>query len=309
MAITTPDAVPGEVIEAAWGDAVRADLTALDSGKYAKTGGAITGAVNIAGRFDQSGGSVTLASTDFRVTRPGTARPFIGFWNDANTVRQAAVVGAADGLELACDRGPIKLMPTDGTNAAEAARLDVNNLFLGKTSSNLQTQGFELQHSGGTLRGTMSVASVSLYANHISAANVNGCMFAQFLSSGTQIGSIAQLSTTGVAYNTTSDKRLKAFTRIVDPDEAVAKLMRVEPVQFTWRGAPADGEQLGFFAQDLVNVAPEAVTVGQGEPGDADLPDGLPGFVPWSVDHSKLVPTLVAAVQALTRRIETLEAI
>lgn len=31
MAVTTPDAVPGEIIEAAWGDAVRADLTAHDN--------------------------------------------------------------------------------------------------------------------------------------------------------------------------------------------------------------------------------------------------------------------------------------
>ena len=31
MAVTTPDAVPGEVIEAAWGDAVRADLNAHET--------------------------------------------------------------------------------------------------------------------------------------------------------------------------------------------------------------------------------------------------------------------------------------
>ena len=46
MAITTPDAVPGEMIEAAWGDAVRADLQTLDAAiatKVAKAGDTMTG--------------------------------------------------------------------------------------------------------------------------------------------------------------------------------------------------------------------------------------------------------------------------
>ena len=38
MAITTGDAVPGEVIQAAWGDAVRADLLAHDTGKVGTAG-------------------------------------------------------------------------------------------------------------------------------------------------------------------------------------------------------------------------------------------------------------------------------
>lgn len=49
MAITTPDAVPGEVIEAAWGDAVRADLTALDTNKVSATGDTMTGSLTMSG--------------------------------------------------------------------------------------------------------------------------------------------------------------------------------------------------------------------------------------------------------------------
>ena len=55
MAITTPDAVPGEVIEAAWGDAVRADLqsheTALGT-KVSKAGDKTTGPIYIGTNAD-----------------------------------------------------------------------------------------------------------------------------------------------------------------------------------------------------------------------------------------------------------------
>jgi Chaperone of endosialidase len=117
---------------------------------------------------------------------------------------------------------------------------------------------------------------------------------------GTTIGSINIATSTSVSYATTSDKRLKTLTRPVDPDEAVATIAATEPVNFIFTGHPEDGEQVGFFAQDLVTYAPEAVTPGTGEPDDAE-------FTPWMVDLAKLVPTLVAAVQALTRRIQALE--
>ena len=49
MAVTTGDAVPGELIQASWGDAVRADLTALDNGKVAKAGDTMSGSLVMGG--------------------------------------------------------------------------------------------------------------------------------------------------------------------------------------------------------------------------------------------------------------------
>ena len=81
----------------------------------------------------------------------------------------------------------------------------------------------------------------------------------------------------------------------------LVKLRAMSPVHFTWNETPGDGEQIGFFAQDLNEVAPEAVTVGEGELGDLE-------FVPWGTDNSKLVPSIVAALQAIDRRVSALEA-
>lgn len=292
MAITTPDAVPGEVIEAAWGDAVRADLTALDTGKYAKAGGAITGALT------QSGGAVQLQpSTALRVSRPSSTRPSVEFYNDPFTTRYAAIVGADTGLEVLSDAGAVKLMPV----GAEQMRVDPTNVLIGKTAANFAAVGVEVAMGSGRIASTMGVANMNHLVNHISLADANGVAFVQFQRNGSAIGTISQVSTTGVAYGTTSDKRLKTMTRPVDPDEAVAKVAEMDPVHYVVTAAPADGEKTGFMAQDLLAIAPEAVVVGTGEPGE-------PEFVPWMVDLSTLVPTLVAAVQALTRRIEQLEA-
>jgi hypothetical protein len=115
------------------------------------------------------------------------------------------------------------------------------------------------------------------------------------------MGSVAvNAVNTSVVYNTTSDARLKDVVRPVEPGEALDRVLAVEPVIYLWKTAPEAGEQIGFLAQDLATVAPEAVTEGHGEPDDDD-------FVPWAVDLSTLVPTLCAAIAALTARIAQLE--
>ena len=232
MAITTPDAVPGEVIEAAWGDAVRADLISVEAGVNArvrKAGDIMTGELQIGG----------AANTDVAGLREF---PSGLLWS-------TATVGG-------------------GSTLSDA------NVWLNRTGA---SAGQPAAVGGVYQRFTRGWA--------------------------TTIGSIA-IGTGGtqVAYNTTSDKRLKSLVGPVDGDEAVAKVGALEPVAYTWNDAPEAGEQVGFFAQDVYDVAPEAVTPGEGEPGDE-------AFTPWMMDVSRLVPTLVAAVQALTRRIEELEGV
>ncbi|MDT7836450.1 tail fiber domain-containing protein [Aquabacterium sp. OR-4] len=120
-----------------------------------------------------------------------------------------------------------------------------------------------------------------------------GTAYAVWQYAGGVIGSITQSGTTGVLYNTTSDERLK--TSITAAGEAGATLDAVQVRRFHWR---ADGAltRWGFVAQELVQVLPEAVH----QPIN---PDEMMG-----VDYSKLVPLLVAEVQALRRRVAALEA-
>lgn len=119
-----------------------------------------------------------------------------------------------------------------------------------------------------------------------------------FYRSSTQIGSITQSGTTGVAYNTTSDYRLKE--NVQSMQDALAKIAQLNPVTYTWKADGSAGQ--GFIAHELQAVVPDCVT------GEKDAVDeaGNPQY--QGVDTSFLVATLVKAIQELTARVATLEA-
>ena len=55
-------------------------------------------------------------------------------------------------------------------------------------------------------------------------------------------------------------------------------------------------------------MAPEAVTVGEGEPGDMPDEEGNGGFIPWGTEVGRLVPRLVAAMQAMDNKFAEMKA-
>jgi hypothetical protein len=114
---------------------------------------------------------------------------------------------------------------------------------------------------------------------------------------GNQKGSITSTGTS-VAYNTTSDYRLKEnVTGITDGIERVKQL---NPSRFNFI-ADADTTVDGFIAHEAQTVVPEAV---HGEK-DAVDEDGNPEY--QGIDQAKLVPLLTAALQEAITKIETLE--
>jgi hypothetical protein len=146
-----------------------------------------------------------------------------------------------------------------------------------------------------------SASLPSLYSN-LTGADGTGYYQAWFLANGGIVGSITQsilASTTGsVAYNTTSDDRLKrASTPLVDSGAIIDQLA---PIRFRW-GRDDGPEDFGFSAQALHAVVPQAVTPGKGEPGDKD-------FVPWMIEHGRLEAILVAEIKALRARVAAFEA-
>lgn len=111
-----------------------------------------------------------------------------------------------------------------------------------------------------------------------------------------EIGSISSTATT-VAYNTSSDPRLKEDVQALAG--ALETIQRLRPVSYRWRADGSLGH--GFLADEVQQVVPEAVT---GEPG-AVRSDG--SVRPQQMDMSKLVPWLVGATQELTARVAALE--
>jgi hypothetical protein len=135
------------------------------------------------------------------------------------------------------------------------------------------------------------IASDSSVNNSLVLQNYNGAaggFFQLFLNSGAGVaGSISHSGSTSIAFNTTSDARLK-----IDHGRAtnLEALRGVVVHDFRWK---ADGRwDRGVFAQDAAAVFPRAVTEGtddRTESGDLARP--------WMTDYSKFVPDLIAGWQ------------
>ena len=166
-----------------------------------------------------------------------------------------------------------------------------------------------IDSSGNLLVGTTAVQAkltvaenqASSFVGHFTNSNGNAYGLGIDTGSGSQIffylnnsnkGSIISNSS-GTAYNTTSDQRLKE--NIADADDAGSKIDAIQVRKFDWK---ADGshQDYGMVAQELQLVAPEAVS------GDANSEEMM------GVDYSKLVPMLIKEIQSLRNRVAQLEA-
>jgi hypothetical protein len=121
-------------------------------------------------------------------------------------------------------------------------------------------------------------------ATHLVFVNGNGV-----------VGSIA-CNGSVTTYNTGSDYRLKENDA---PLVGAADIIRaLRPISFDWK---TGGKGVGFFAHEVEAIIPSAVS---GEK-DATGPNG--SIIPQGVDHSKIVPYLVAALKEANDRISALE--
>jgi hypothetical protein len=222
----------------------------------------------------------------------GTRSGYVGFPNNVNLYISNDRSNGGITLFAPAGTGAIILV----TNGTESARLDPSGtLLVGKNVSNLATNGVEVLGNGRIYSTTDTGVNVNGVFN-INAAVV-GNTFASYRRSNTQIGSVTCATTTTVAYNTSSDRRLK---RIIGPvADAAERVRQLRVWHFAWKAD--DTEQDGLIADEVQSVVPIAVT---GEP-DAVDEDG--NIEAQQMDYSKLVPLLTAALQEALDRIDTLE--
>lgn len=131
---------------------------------------------------------------------------------------------------------------------------------------------------------------------------------------GAVAGYIQSNGNLSTVYATTSDYRSKTVLGTMTPSAALESVMRLRPITFRMNGVAVVTLPLeGFVAHELQAVIPQAVTGQKDETRVNDEGKEVP--VMQGVDLSKIVPTLVAAMQEqqrtiteLTQRVETLEA-
>lgn len=187
------------------------------------------------------------------------------------------------------------------TNSTERMRLDASgNLLVGSTSAAVSTgERVSITASSGNnglgiALGNFNKPAIAIYNGYTQTATATALQFQDWLS--TVRGSIT-VTTSGTAYVTTSDYRLKE--NIAPMAGALATVAQLKPVTYTWKGHGAEGQ--GFIAHELAEVVPDCVS---GEK-DAVDEDGNPVY--QGIDTSFLVATLVAAIQELKAEIDLLK--
>ena len=138
----------------------------------------------------------------------------------------------------------------------------------------------------------------------IACSNSGDLEVVQFFNPNGQVGSI---STNGsaTAFTTSSDYRLKENEVLIS--DGLTRLNQLKPYRFNFK-SDADKTVDGFFAHEVSDIVPEAIH------GEKDAVDDEGNAEMQGIDHSKLVPLLVSAIQelstandALKSRIEALE--
>jgi hypothetical protein len=111
-----------------------------------------------------------------------------------------------------------------------------------------------------------------------------------------QVGGFVSHNTSAdtVSYTNSSDARLKTKFEHFDGLELLAKMQPLKYERFSDPGV----KEIGFVAQDLYEVYPQAVTQGGEDPKTR----------PWGIDYGKLTPVLAQAIQELKAELDEAKA-
>lgn len=331
MATSIPPVSDGQVIEIAWGNQVRTEVSNLEAQKVSKAGSTMTGALllpasslltaaNAAQRKDyidkirtdslpKAGGTMTgtlnidTTTTNVIYAHNSTNTPRIAFGHDTTAELLGFFGATLTALQVYSDNALYFY-----SDAVYRFGQVGSALLFGKTVSDPNQDGAEIYGGGSAVQGRISLtaATESVYAQlvlrHVSGADKSGEYYIIFQRStlGTTAGYIAQgAGNTIIIGGDTTSAATDVVGDVVDPIAAIRKLI---PRRLRWK---EDGtEFVGFRTEDVVEVAPYACLPERESPGDA-----LSGTarIPAVHDPSKLVPLLVAAIQHLATRLEALE--
>lgn len=150
--------------------------------------------------------------------------------------------------------------------------------------------------------------AASLYIDKRGAGAGTGQEFVRFDMTETKVGSITRTSG-GVAYNTTSDYRIKDVRGPITGARERIKLLR--PVRAVYHADETGQEVDALVAHEVAEVVPEAVT-GEKDAVATESNAEIQGLkvgdpILQQLDNSRLIPLLIAAVQELSAKVDELE--
>lgn len=248
-----------------------------------KIGDFSSGGLNITGQISASGSVVALNST-FRRTDDANQYAYVQFADNA----AVGVSNLTWGIGKPNASNNFAIWSYDGSTISTAMTLDASgNLSVWTTSaSNQPTGGISLNQGSG---------QSSLAIGHVEGTS-SSTYYIPFSYNGSIIGSITQNGTTAVAYNTTSDHRLKINVR---PANAV-RFKDIAFRDFEWIDGRHD---CGVIAHELQAIYPDLV-LGEKDAVDAD---GNPVY--QQVNYIGLICRMGTVIQQHDLAIQALESL
>jgi hypothetical protein len=260
---------------------------------------------NYNGSFDiiQNGNAAVTIDTSKRVL-VGTSSSIGGESFQINNGTTANTVGLYNGTSGTAGAGTTINFRTDGgaTGATKASISGQND----STYSYLGRLVFSTSDSAGSLTERFRITSDgTLQSRNVNGSNIvcinngsSGTALIYFQTTGAELGKI-RINGAGVAYDTTSDYRLKENVEPITG--AIDRVQALKPWRFNFISHPEVTVD-GFLAHEAQEVVPEAVG---GAKDEVDA-DGKPVY--QGIDQSKLVPLLTAALQETIAELQALKA-
>lgn len=277
------------------------------------TAGAGTGTIS----FTQA---MTLTADPFLTLNGAAGDGRLQLSNTARSTSDGLWVGVDSSQSYILSRGSYPLVFY--TNATERARITSGGYFKASNDGTyLSATGSYHEFRSSINNGTLIVTNTNgSYTDDLIYGTTTTAAGTGFKLIRLDANSVEQFRVRGdgtiFAQNTTvqslSDVRLKE--NISDAAEGLAVITALRPVRYDWKAGYGNDRknQLGFVAQEMEAVFPEAVSVWEmDEPtGEVDE-DGKP--ITEKVDYKTvgpgaLIPVLVKAIQELEARIAVLEA-
>ncbi|MAL47110.1 MAG: hypothetical protein CME98_24305 [Hyphomonas sp.] len=239
--------------------------------------------IDATGRF-----MINRTSADFHLDVAGAAR-ITGYVYLSNA--QRVVWGTSNSSFIQGDDNDYLLF---GVNN-EVFRINGSALRIGQTSTDFAGAGNTTVGASITKTGRVHSSTSDQQTGFTANANTSSTSkhFCSFRRNGTQIASIKQ-ETSGVSYNTGSDRRLKE--NIVDIKDALLTLLKLKPKEYNWKSDKNKVTEHGFIAQDLLEDKLCEYAVSYSEEDDF-----------YGMDYGRLTAITIAAIQELAGKVSDLE--
>jgi Chaperone of endosialidase len=253
-------------------------------------------------------GESTLSSTVFSVTGavPSTSpSPTVALFINTSTGSAATFTNTSTGSAATFTNNSAGSAAATFTNTSTGSAATFTNNSAGSAAATFTNSGTGTAVSiTGTSASPTPLVVINNGAGSGAALTVTGpaTQIAQFISTGATT-TCTLSSSSPATISCSSDERLKKDIHALNGEEALAKILELQPVTFRWKKGDDSEPQAGFIAQHVMEVLPRLVTKGQ----DGYLSLGATGMIPYVVESIKELHQMIKNLSALAPEIKSLQ--